>query len=300
MSLGRIKSITFHQSYGYEDFIKGIKPVCENEKEKQDSESKDIKYKIEDGVFKDFCNTAKKYPNNNYVFIIDEINRGNISNIFGELITLIEPNKRERNPEATSVTLPYSKEPFSVPNNVYIIGTMNTADRSIALLDTALRRRFDFIEMMPDPKKLNGITIEGIKVEEMLEKINKRIEVLYDREHTIGHAYFMELKNDSIAEEVKFNNLKNIFKNRIIPLLQEYFYEDYHKIQLVLGDYKKIDEKYKFIKDEKIEPKSLFGNVDIGDLPENKYEINDKAFDNPDSYKKIYEKIEDENEPKNP
>lgn len=316
VTTGRIKSITFHQSYGYEDFIEGIKPVCaENENEKttnqdseskdikyknekttnQDSESKDIKYKIEDGVFKDFCNNkAKKYPNNNYVFIIDEINRGNISNIFGELITLIEPNKREGNPEATSVTLPYSKKPFSVPNNVYIIGTMNTADRSIALLDTALRRRFDFIEMMPDPEKLGELTIthdnKEINIKNILETMNKRIEVLYDREHTIGHAYFMPLLNDPT-----FENLKNIFKNRIIPLLQEYFYEDYRKIQLVLGDNKKDDDN-KFIKDVKIDS-SLFGE-EIGDLPENKYEINENAFNNPTSYIQIYN-TEDENKQQN-
>ena len=130
-----------------------------------------------------------------YVFIIDEINRGNISKIFGELITLIEDSKRDGEKEAISITLPYSKEEFSVPNNVYILGTMNTADRSIALMDTALRRRFEFIEMMPNEELLTDIVIDGIEVKKMLETMNRRIEALYDREHTLGHAFFMPLKN---------------------------------------------------------------------------------------------------------
>lgn len=220
---------------------------------------------------------------NNYVFIIDEINRGNISKIFGELITLIEPTKRIGADEETKVKLPYSKKEFGVPQNVYIIGTMNTADRSIALMDTALRRRFNFIEMMPNSEVLDGVMADSINIQQMVETMNKRIEVLYDREHTIGHAYFMSLKEDT-----SIWNLAKIFQNTIIPLLQEYFYEDYSKIQLVLGDNAKAKE-FQFIVDEQIKVNDLFkGNPDI-DLPEQKYRIQSSAFMKPQSYIGIYE-----------
>lgn len=416
---GRVAFTTFHQSYGYEEFIEGIKPVV-------DEESKDVSYSVEPGVFKRFCEIARtpadvevdpnaciwfmrlddnaktlkdtcfanetlimdikqdddwthdrfvegmkigdyvlsyagssvfidavgviegeaecdeakesyqwsrkvkwtKFPdkvnvkeiNGNtylpnfsiakmnhmklsdllrllpgvnasdeekpYVFIIDEINRGNISKIFGELITLIENTKREGMDEAASAILPYSNQPFSVPSNVYILGTMNTADRSIALMDTALRRRFQFVEMMPDADLLDDVDIDGLNVGSMIKTINKRIEFLYDREHTIGHAFFMGLKNEPTIEK-----LASIFSKSVIPLLQEYFYEDYQKIQLVLGDNAKKDEDgdIKFIKDEKVVAKDIFvGNVeDVIDLPEKSYSINSKALLNIESYKKI-------------
>ena len=222
-----------------------------------------------------------------YVFIIDEINRGNISKIFGELITLIEDTKRKGMPEQISAILPYSGHKFSVPSNVYIIGTMNTADRSIALMDTALRRRFQFVEMMPDSnilKKIGADKVDDLDVALMLDKINERITFLYDREHTIGHAFFTKL-----AHSPDIKTLEIIFDKTIIPLLQEYFYEDYQKIQLVLGDNGKTNDDLKFIQDEKIKVQNIFkGNIDdVVDLPEKKFKINKVAFSNIESYKQI-------------
>ncbi|HEC1229329.1 AAA family ATPase [Campylobacter jejuni] len=182
-------------------------------------EEKQLTAKIENNKNND--NSLKPY-----IIIIDEINRGNLSKIFGELITLIEPSKRIGEKEELKVTLPYSGEKFGVPKNVYIIGTMNTADRSITSLDTALRRRFEFIEMMPDVSKLS-IDCEGINLQELLKAINTRIEYLLDREKTIGHAFFISVEN--------LESLKKVFKNRIIPLLQEYFYNDYALIDAVLN-----------------------------------------------------------------
>ena len=450
----RIEFITFHQSYGYEEFIEGIKPIVLNEDDESEDESEnnqesktnikienDIKYDIVDGIFKKFCDNARKAiietDNNNdnndipleaivwkvtvrdevredcfnnnrvridwnfddagavgfveevkkgdiiittdgsrtkingiavvtddkgytldkeerdtttrnvkwlakninenikninkekmlhrrtvarvpnmkvediiklakeknqkelskivikenkepYVFIIDEINRGNISKIFGELITLIEPTKRSGEKECISTKLPYSKEEFTVPDNVYIIGTMNTADRSIALMDTALRRRFKFEEMLPDYHLLEDIFVEdkGTKVNigAMLKVINERIEYLYDREHTIGHAVFLELKENNNIEK-----LENIFKKSVIPLLQEYFYEDYDKIRIVLGDNAK-DEDEQFISAVSI-PEDVFeANIDDIDIPEKKYIINYDNFKNIMAYKNISQK----------
>lgn len=223
-----------------------------------------------------------------YVFIIDEINRGNISKIFGELITLIEDTKRAGAPEAMEAILPYSGEPFSVPKNVFILGTMNTADRSIALMDTALRRRFEFKEMMPDTEVLKSLGVgtiaadgDELNVAKMLEVINERIEYLFDREHTIGHAFFTKL-----ADDPSLDTLASIFEKNVIPLLQEYFYEDYEKIQLVLGDNAKENE-FKFILDKPLKVKDIFnGNPDI-DLPEKGYVIQHDAFHKLESYKQI-------------
>lgn len=274
---GRIAFTTFHQSYGYEEFIEGIKPVLGDISEKNE-----LSYKISDGIFKEFCKRAASDKSNKYVFVIDEINRGNISKIFGELITLIEDSKRDGEKEAMSVTLPYSKEEFSVPNNVYILGTMNTADRSIALMDTALRRRFEFIEMMPNEELLTDIVIDGIEVKKMLETMNRRIEALYDREHTLGHAFFMPLKNEKKAT---INQLASIFTNKIIPLLQEYFYEDYEKIMLVLGIDSQNEDDSKFISVKNND--GIFKNsqnIDLNPV----YQINKEAFQKPDNYITIY------------
>ena len=221
-----------------------------------------------------FTKTEKK----NKVFIIDEINRGNISKILGELITLIEPSKRIGASEEMRAKLPYSNEYFGIPDNLYILGTMNTADRSIAMIDTALRRRFAFKEMMPNPEVLNGVDVEGIIISDMLYNMNGKIEILYDREHTIGHAYFMKLK-----ENPTMDVLADIFKNNIIPLLQEYFYEDYEKIRLVLGDNQKAEE-YQFIKEISFDAYALFGNTEIDFEDKKSYVINENAFYEKNSY----------------
>ncbi|MCU8462384.1 AAA family ATPase [Vibrio vulnificus] len=177
------------------------------------------------------------------VLIIDEINRGNISNIFGELITLIEPSKRAGGKEALSVKLPYSKKLFSVPDNLHIIGTMNTADKSLAQIDIALRRRFQFEEMMTNYKLLAQIPlIDGIDIEQMVRVINKRIELLYDREHTIGHSFFLSLKDNPSIE-----HLAEIFELQILPLLEEYFFENWERVAMVLGDHLKTDESLRFV-----------------------------------------------------
>ncbi len=214
---GRIAFITFHQSYSYEDFVEGIRPVTDDGK---------VAYEIRKGLFREMCERAERDPDNNYVLIIDEINRANISKVFGELITLLEPDKRLGAENEIQVTLPYSGDTFGVPKSLYLIGTMNTADRSIALLDTALRRRFEFEEMIPEPELLP--TVAGINLAEMLNRLNQRIETLYDRDHTIGHAFFMNV--DSL------DGLDAVFRRKVIPLLQEYFYEDWKKIAAVLNE----------------------------------------------------------------
>ncbi len=234
----------------------------------------------------------KTLTKKNYVFIIDEINRGNISKIFGELITLIEESKRIGASEGMTLNLAYSTKPFGVPENVYIIGTMNTADRSIALMDTALRRRFRFIEMMPEIDVIKGVIIEdkGVKldVSKMLDIINKRIECLFDREHTIGHAFFTSLKQKN---EPTIEDLGEIFEKSVIPLLQEYFYEDYEKIRLVLGDNAKKDATIEFITCTKNDSKIFRGNVTEEDYNDYNYQINKKAFKNIMSYKGISEDL---------
>ena len=232
-------------------------------------------------------NSVNKESDLPIILIIDEINRGNISSIFGEMITLIESSKRAGEKEALSVTLPYSQEKFQVPNNLYLIGTMNTADRSLALMDTALRRRFDFKEMLPNTDLLKVLDVKGIDVSKMLSVINKRIEVLYDREHTLGHAFFMPLllENDS---EIQFEMLQNIFENKILPLLEEYFFEDWEKIRLVLGDNQKQNKKHQFI----ILNKEGYGIGDLfGSAVDDKYFEKDSFRRNLEAFKEVYSYI---------
>lgn len=219
-----------------------------------------------------------------YVLIIDEINRGNISRIFGELITLIEPSKRAGAPEELSVTLPYSRQAFSVPGNVYLIGTMNTADRSLAALDIALRRRFVFLEMPPRPELLNGMTIEGIDVAALLRVMNQRIEVLLDRDHCLGHAYFLPLKDDNA-----FARLAAIFRDQILPLLQEYFFEDWERIRWVLNDQNAPADVPTFIRRSTAADnlQKLFGNAasELG-MPA-RWELNPDAFTSIASFRNV-------------
>ncbi|HEF2044956.1 TPA: AAA family ATPase [Campylobacter coli] len=455
---GQIVFTTFHQSYGYEEFVEGIKPMINNE-----ANSQEIQYEIKDGIFKDICNRAlENYENSNlnteelrekiklrekvekflnrlletnepisktkggnffinsfnnntieiysedverfdgifklslstfitllksniefnsavemfkkvfdrdyadrthtyyfnlvnkfkeyekqavlktednkissnslnsYIIIIDEINRGNVSKIFGELITLIEPSKRIGESEELKVTLPYSGKKFGVPKNVYILGTMNTADRSITSLDTALRRRFEFVEMMPDPDLLKNVFIckdvenpnkdedylgddaktEGFAeiLQNILISINKRIEFLLDREKTIGHAFFMSeavkfnkdnwCKPDKYEEDwyvLSISKLKSIFQNKIIPLLQEYFYNDYALISAVLNDNGMIE---KCEKDDKYLQKiKNLDNVDSEKIIYNIASFDNKIWNDIKTYQAIYN--DGENQSKN-
>ncbi len=218
-----------------------------------------------------------------HVLIIDEINRGNISRIFGELITLIEPSKRLGAEEALDVTLPYSKKRFGVPANVYLIGTMNTADRSLASLDIALRRRFTFKEMLPQPELLDKVLVlsaTGVTVNagQLLRKLNQRIEVLLDRDHCLGHSYLLPLRNDPSLEK-----LASIFRSQIVPLLLEYFFEDWERIRWVLNDHRKATA-HCFVVKPSAGIAELFGSVTDLRIKDNRWTINDSAFDRIESY----------------
>lgn len=290
----RIKYCTFHQSYGYEEFIEGLRSDGEgnfvledgilkeiaiealldglvygckaellNEIEdinsKEEKSEREIKAKKKELVLK-YINQSHKfdfYDCNQYVIVIDEINRGNISKIFGELITLLEEDKRLTKENEMLIKLPYSKEDFILPPNLHLIGTMNTSDKSIAPIDIALRRRFKFIERMPEEELLS--TIDGIDLSKMLKRINDRIEYLYDRDHVIGHAYFINLH--SLKEII------DTIDNKIIPLLQEYFYEDWQKIGMVLGGIGRAESDSYIIYKKDIKPQNLFKNSSEEDLP---------------------------------
>jgi 5-methylcytosine-specific restriction protein B len=297
-NIQRYSFVTFHQSYGYEEFVEGLRPVLDG-----DAEAGEIHYKIHRGAFKELCRRARSAPGQRFGMVIDEINRGNISKIFGELITLIEPDKREGAENAVSVTLPYSGESFSVPTNVDIIGTMNTADRSLALLDTALRRRFEFVPMMPDARDEAGAPLAGLRVNSgeqvidvprMLYAINQRVEALYDRDHCIGHAYFTALAKVPDGDE-RLVALQQVFSTRILPLLEEYFFEDWQKIRLILADNQK-PSAAQFVResaDQEDGLARLFGSDHGLDTYATKrhYAVQDAAFSNPDAYIGIYQTL---------
>ena len=217
------------------------------------------------------------------VLIIDEINRGNISRIFGELITLIEPTKRAGEKEELEVTLPYSKKRFKVPSNLYIIGTMNTADRSLAGLDLALRRRFTFVEMPPKPELLDDLLVDEVNVGEMLRVMNQRITALLDRDHCIGHAYFMPL-----LEKPSLELLADIFAQNILPLLQEYFFEDWQRIRWVLADQTKLDSFAFIVKEQNMDAQQLFPGVSQF-KPRECWRINTDALMQVEAYQRIYQ-----------
>ncbi|GGX87727.1 McrB family protein [Vogesella alkaliphila] len=303
----RYSFVTFHQSYGYEEFVEGLRPVLNG-----DAEAGEVEYEIRPGAFKELCRKARQAPDQRFAMVIDEINRGNISKIFGELITLIEPDKRaplDGSKPPLELTLAYSGEKFSVPSNVDIIGTMNTADRSLALLDTALRRRFDFVALLPDTRAekdaddpysapLAGLVVTtangAIDVGRMLERINERIEALYDRDHCIGHAYLTVLTNVDDGH-ARFEKLADIFRNRIVPLLEEYFFEDWRKIRLVLGDNQK-SEPAQFITESDAHEQhlsDLFGNDHGLDsyATKRRYQSQSSAFANPAAYLGIYQSL---------
>jgi hypothetical protein len=222
----RYEYVTFHQSYCYEDFVEGIKPVMSAEVDET------LTYEVKSGIFKKMVKLASDDPNHNYALLIDEINRGNVASIFGELITLIEEDKRKGAPNELRAQLPYSRQEFVVPGNLYIIGAMNTADRSVEALDTALRRRFTFVAFPPQPELVQQPGNLEVDLRRLLIKINARIEKLLDKDHCIGHSYFMGIAkaNDPLGE------LCNIFATKILPLLEDYFYGDPAKIGMVLGD----------------------------------------------------------------
>ncbi len=304
--LNRYTFVTFHQSYGYEEFVEGLRPVLA-----ENSESGEIAYEIRPGAFKQLCHRARLAPDKRFAIVIDEINRGNISKIFGELITLIELDKRAGGENAQPATLAYSGESFLVPGNVDILGTMNTADRSLALLDTALRRRFEFVPLLPDTREqkdaadptsapLAGLTVTtaqgSIDIRRMLERINERIEALYDRDHCIGHAYFTNLAQ--VADpQARFRALAEVLRSKVLPLLEEYFFEDWQKIRLVLADNQKQDPTAQFILEsgeQEQDLAALFGNehgIEIYSA-KRRYRVQDGAFDNPRAYIGIYQPMD--------
>ena len=247
--------VTFHQSFAYEEFVEGLRPRV--------NQDGGVSYEVQDGVFKRICKRAKDDPENKYLLVIDEINRANIAKVFGELITLLEDDKRLGQQHDIQVKLPYSQDKFSVPRNLFIVGTMNTADRSIALLDLALRRRFTFVEFMPDPELLG--TVVNIDIVTLLRRLNQRVAALIDRDHQIGHSYFLEI--DGLAD------LRFVWYHRVVPLLQEYFYNDGERLRAVLGS--------NFVRQVKVDTSTQQALGELYEIEENRYEVvklDDDAF----------------------
>jgi 5-methylcytosine-specific restriction protein B len=284
--------VTFHQSYSYEDFVEGIRPKVGSDNS--------VLYEVKPGVLRRLCDRAKNDRSHRYALFIDEINRGNIAKIFGELITLMEPDKRAvyaANGSLASgleVTLPYSGDRFGVPSNLDIFGTMNTADRSIALLDVALRRRFEFEELLPTPAAVTGTSNDGriedgeggeIDLRRMLEVMNKRIAHVLHRDQTIGHAYLMHVRD--------FPTLRRVLAREIIPLLQEYFYEDWGRIQLVLAD-NAVPTEHQLVRSATVAAADLFsGSSGDENLEEAVHYIVIPEIEiTPEAVRKIYEQRE--------
>lgn len=298
--LKRFEMVTFHQAYSYEDFIEGIRPRLVS----NDDDVQGVSYTLEDGVFlravraavrltgfegplDAFCKLPAPERRKlleaapRYAVFIDEINRGNVARVFGELITLLEPDKRLGAEREVIVTLPYSRAAFGVPSNLHVIGTMNTADRSVEALDTALRRRFSFKELPPKPDLLS-FTIEGdIDPARLLRAINLRLEKLRDRDHCIGHAFLLSIQGDPSLDA-----LKDVFRSAILPLLQEYFFGDWAKIGLVLGR--------DFVR------KRDTGGIDLADFPHEErealaeravYELTDVDLLTNKSFQSIYQDV---------
>ena len=275
---------TLHQSFSYEEFVEGLKPVLSSVNN-TDGTSSDVKYTIEKGIFYKACERAAELAGYSslqecvsasdrkakmqeaidshkiVLLCIDEINRANVSAVFGDLISLIEPSKRLGAENEMIVSLPYSKEAFAVPVNLMIVGTMNTADRSIQLLDSALRRRFRFEELLPDYSKIDNSTAR-----EILQKINARIRCLLNKDHQIGHSYFIDAKTDL--------DIFGALNDCVIPLLEEYFYNDTQKIRQILNE-KDDSESNFYVKDDEAEEASSGMQSDFDDDKEF-YQLNPK------------------------
>ena len=277
----RVEFVTFHQSYGYEEFVEGLRPKTDSAKGDGEAGA-GFRLIPTDGVLKRIAERARSAsgPTGDaeasagakpHVLVIDEINRANISKVMGELITLLEEDKREGAENKVAVTLPHSRERFTLPANLYILGTMNTADRSIALLDTALRRRFVFEELAPDPDLLgDAAEATGIDLPAVLRAINERLEYLIDRDHLIGHAWLIGARTKA--------DVDRIMRRKIIPLIAEYFYDDWRKVQAVLGG---ADE---FVQGERLVPPPGLDDTDAGE-DRRRWTVREKFAD--DAYRRL-------------